>query len=44
MKIGIAIGDVRGPATLSEIVGQVQTAADAGISTAWSAQALAGMP
>jgi F420-dependent oxidoreductase-like protein len=39
MKIGIAVGDVRGPATLEEIAGQVQTAADAGFSTVWSAQA-----
>ncbi|WP_261566686.1 TIGR03564 family F420-dependent LLM class oxidoreductase [Frankia gtarii] len=40
MDIGIAVGDVRGPATLAEVIGQVQTAADAGFTTAWSAQAL----
>ena len=40
MQIGMAVGDVRGPATLAEIVGQVQQAADAGLATAWSAQAL----
>ncbi|MGH3381576.1 MAG: TIGR03564 family F420-dependent LLM class oxidoreductase [Actinoallomurus sp.] len=39
MRIGIMVGDVRGPATLEEIVGQVRTAADAGLATAWSAQA-----
>lgn len=39
MRIGIMVGDVRGPATLEEIVGQVRTAADAGFATAWSAQA-----
>jgi F420-dependent oxidoreductase-like protein len=40
MKIGIAVGDVRGPASLAEVVGQVRAAADLGFSTAWSAQAL----
>jgi F420-dependent oxidoreductase-like protein len=39
MDIGIMVGDVRGPATLDEIVGQVQVAAEAGFRTAWSAQA-----
>ncbi|WP_261560707.1 TIGR03564 family F420-dependent LLM class oxidoreductase, partial [Frankia tisae] len=39
MDIGITVGDVRGPATLAEVIGQVQTAADAGFTTAWSAQA-----
>jgi F420-dependent oxidoreductase-like protein len=38
MQIGLAVGDVRGPATLEELVGQVRTAADAGLSTAWAAQ------
>jgi hypothetical protein len=28
MRIGIAVGEVRGPATLEEIVGQVRTAAE----------------
>lgn len=40
MDIGIAVGDVRGPATYEQIVAQVRAAADAGFSTAWSAQAL----
>jgi F420-dependent oxidoreductase-like protein len=39
MKIGIAVGDVRGPATVDDLVSQVQVAADAGLHTAWSAQA-----
>jgi F420-dependent oxidoreductase-like protein len=39
MKIGITIGDVRGPAALGEIVGQAQAAAEAGIDAVWSAQA-----
>jgi F420-dependent oxidoreductase-like protein len=39
MRIGITVGDVRGPAPLEEVVGQVRTAADAGFATAWSAQA-----
>ncbi|AQA24113.1 F420-dependent oxidoreductase family protein [Rhodococcus sp. MTM3W5.2] len=39
MKIGIAIGDIRGTAPLAEVVGQVSTAADAGFTTAWAAQA-----
>jgi F420-dependent oxidoreductase-like protein len=39
MKIGITVGDVRGPATLDELIGQVRTAADAGFDTVWSAQA-----
>jgi F420-dependent oxidoreductase-like protein len=40
VRIGIAVGDVRGPATLEEIVGQVGAAAGAGFATAWSAQAV----
>ncbi|MFJ5990448.1 TIGR03564 family F420-dependent LLM class oxidoreductase [Lentzea sp. NPDC092896] len=40
MKIGLAVGDVRGPATLDEVVGQVRAAADAGFATAWASQAL----
>ncbi|WP_131785207.1 TIGR03564 family F420-dependent LLM class oxidoreductase [Protofrankia symbiont of Coriaria ruscifolia] len=40
MKIGIAVGDVRGAATLTEVVHQVRVAADSGIDSAWSAQAL----
>jgi F420-dependent oxidoreductase-like protein len=40
MRIGMAFGDVRGPAALPEIVGQVQEAAAAGFSTAWVSQAL----
>lgn len=40
MKIGLAVGDVRGPATLDAVVDQVQVAADAGFATAWASQAL----
>src|SRR5688572_26833464 len=40
MKIGLAVGDVRGPATLRAIVDQVRVAADAGFATAWASQAL----
>jgi F420-dependent oxidoreductase-like protein len=36
MKIGLAVGDVRGPATLPEIEEQAQT----GFSSVWSSQAL----
>ncbi len=39
MKIGIAVGDLRGPADMEELTGQVRAAADAGFATAWSAQA-----
>ncbi|GAB2852347.1 TIGR03564 family F420-dependent LLM class oxidoreductase [Actinoallomurus bryophytorum] len=39
MRIGIAVGDLRGPATLEEVVGQARTAAGAGLHTAWSSQA-----
>lgn len=39
MKIGIAVGDLRGPASVEDLVGQVQTAADAGFAAVWSAQA-----
>jgi F420-dependent oxidoreductase-like protein len=39
MNVGIAIGDLRGPATLDELIAQVQAAADTGFATAWSAQA-----
>ncbi|MFI5781473.1 TIGR03564 family F420-dependent LLM class oxidoreductase [Nocardia sp. NPDC051570] len=40
MQIGLAVGDVRGPATLEAVVDQVRAAADAGFATAWSSQAL----
>lgn len=40
MQIGLAVGDVRGPATLEAIIDQVRVAADAGFATAWSSQAL----
>ncbi|WIX79779.1 TIGR03564 family F420-dependent LLM class oxidoreductase [Amycolatopsis carbonis] len=40
MKIGIAIGDLRGPASAAELVGQARAAAAAGFSTAWVSQAL----
>lgn len=39
MKIGIAVGDVRGRATLAELVDQVRTAAEGRIGTVWSGQA-----
>jgi F420-dependent oxidoreductase-like protein len=39
MRIGIAVGDLRGQATLEEVIGQVRTAAGAGLRTAWSSQA-----
>jgi len=39
VKIGITVGDVRGTATVAEITGQIRAAADAGLATAWSAQA-----
>ncbi|MER6947031.1 TIGR03564 family F420-dependent LLM class oxidoreductase [Nonomuraea sp. NPDC000554] len=39
MRIGISIGDVRGPATLDELAAQVRTAAELGFDTAWSSQA-----
>lgn len=39
MQIGLAVGDVRGPATLEAVVDQVRVAAEAGFSTAWSSQA-----
>jgi len=39
VKIGITVGDVRGPVTLTEVITQARTAADAGFTTAWSAQA-----
>ncbi|MFD0205398.1 MULTISPECIES: TIGR03564 family F420-dependent LLM class oxidoreductase [Saccharothrix] len=40
MRIGLAVGDVRGPATLDAVVEQVRVAADGGFVTAWSSQAL----
>jgi F420-dependent oxidoreductase-like protein len=40
MKIGLAVGDVRGAATLQAIVDQVRVAADGGFATAWASQAL----
>jgi F420-dependent oxidoreductase-like protein len=39
MKIGIAVGELRGPADADELVAQVRAAADAGFSTAWASQA-----
>lgn len=39
MKIGIAVGDLRGPASADEMVAQVRSAADAGFGTAWASQA-----
>lgn len=40
MQIGLAVGDVRGPAPWDVVVDQVQVAAAAGFATAWSSQAL----
>ena len=39
MQISLAVGDVRGPATLEAVVDQMRAAADAGFATAWSGQA-----
>jgi len=38
MRIGIMVGEVLGAVTLDELIGQVRTAADHGLATAWSAQ------
>ncbi|MEV3961712.1 TIGR03564 family F420-dependent LLM class oxidoreductase [Nocardia sp. NPDC050193] len=40
MQIGLAVGDVRGPAPWDAVVDQVRAAAAAGFATAWSSQAL----
>src|SRR5688500_17755097 len=40
MEIGIAVGDIRGPTTATELVRQVGTAADRGFPTAWVSQAV----
>src|ERR1700694_409747 len=40
MRIGIAVGDIRGQAPFTGVVDQVRQAADAGFATAWSPQAL----
>jgi F420-dependent oxidoreductase-like protein len=40
MRIGIAIGDIRGQAPFIEVVDQVRQAAEGGFATAWCAQAL----
>lgn len=40
MRIGIAVGELRGPATWAQLTDQVRTAAEAGFHTAWSSQAL----
>jgi F420-dependent oxidoreductase-like protein len=39
MRIGIAIGDLRGPTPPADFIGQVRTAAELGYDTAWSSQA-----
>jgi F420-dependent oxidoreductase-like protein len=39
MRIGLVVGDTRGPSTLEHLTGQVRAAADAGFGTAWAAQA-----
>ena len=38
MRIGVMVGEVLGPVTVDELIGQVRTAADHGLGTAWSAQ------
>lgn len=40
MQIGLAVGDVRGPATPATVLDQVRVAAGAGFATAWSSQVL----
>lgn len=40
MRISVMTGEVRGPATADDFVGQVRAAADLGFATAWSGQAL----
>lgn len=40
MRIGVMVGEVRGPVTMDELVAQVADAAAHGIGTVWSAQAL----
>ncbi len=40
MRIGLAVGEIRGTATLPATVQQVRAAADAGFTTAWASQAL----
>ncbi|WP_406312321.1 TIGR03564 family F420-dependent LLM class oxidoreductase [Streptosporangium sp. NBC_01639] len=39
MRIGLAVGDLRGPVTAAELVGQVRSAAERGLSGAWASQA-----
>ena len=39
MRIGIAIGDLRGPTPPADLIGQVRIAAELGYETAWSSQA-----
>jgi len=41
MRIGIAVGDVRGPVSPDDLVGQVRAVASAGLAQAWVAQAFA---
>jgi F420-dependent oxidoreductase-like protein len=40
VDIGIAIGDVRGPAGMDDLLDQARQAHDAGIATVWASQAL----
>lgn len=42
MRIGIAIGDLRGPTPPADLIGQVRTAAELGYDMAWSSQAFGG--
>ncbi|OBG19742.1 TIGR03564 family F420-dependent LLM class oxidoreductase [Mycobacterium sp. 852002-51057_SCH5723018] len=40
MRIGLAVGEIRGVTTVNAVVEQVRAAAEAGFPTAWSSQAL----
>lgn len=40
MDIGIAVGDVRGPASAQDLLDQARQANDAGFDTVWAAQAM----
>ncbi|MFI7129204.1 TIGR03564 family F420-dependent LLM class oxidoreductase [Nonomuraea sp. NPDC050153] len=39
MRIGLAVGDLRGPVTAGELVRQVRSAAEHGLSSVWASQA-----
>ena len=40
MEIGVAVGDVRGPASAADLLDQARQAQEAGIGTVWASQAL----